>query len=353
VPLEIPDFELLGVLSQKFLMQEGISGVSVVRGSGRRVRVYVESEEYVPFIPNELADSPVEVVVAGRFRILGSAAVENRFRFRPVPGGCSIGTLEGGTGTLACWVYDAGNGRRLMLSNRHVFDGPQGTPVIQPGVHDGGSYPDDVVGYVLRYSQIGQPPMHNSVDAAVAVPADPGLVSDEVIGLDVVYELAEPYEGMVVAKSGRTTGVTAGTIIDTNVSIKVYGYPFGYAIFTNQILVMPAMGQPGDSGSLTVDRDTGKVVGLLFSGSDRATAINRMDLVLQVLGVSLKPGSVLSVPRAVDWRPILAGLAPVVAVGSVISVNELADLLPALKGEAFSWAQHRARPPRPRPCRPP
>jgi len=38
----------------------------------------------------------------------------------------------------------------------------------------------------------------------------------------------------------------------------------------------------------------------------------------------------------VDWRPILAGLAPVVAVGSVISVNELADLLPALKGEAFS-----------------
>jgi hypothetical protein len=262
--------------------------------------------------------------VVGRFYVLSSPASIHRLRYRPIPGGCSVGVPGGSTGTMGLWVYDVQTGARLMLSNAHVFEGGSGTPVIQPGRHDGGVYPDDVVGHVVRFTKVRPPPFLNTVDAAAAAPVDQGLVTDEILGLEVVYEPAEPYEGMEVVKSGSPTGVSAGRVVDTNVSVKVFGYPFGYAVFTNQILVMPAIGQPGDSGSVVVERGTGRVVGLLFSGSERATAVNRIDLVLRVLGMSMRPGPAPPVQqRVVDWRAILAGLAPVVAVGSVIGVSEL------------------------------
>jgi hypothetical protein len=317
---EIPGEELLEALSQNFLMQEGVSGVSVARGSGRRVRVYVESEEYAPLVPQSIAGNPVEVVVVGRFYVLSSPV--HKLRYRPIPGGCSVGVPGGPTGTMGLWVYDVQTGARLMLSNAHVFEGGPGTPVIQPGRHDGGVYPDDVVGHVVRLTRVRPPPFLNTVDAAVAAPVDQGLATDEILGLEVVYEPVEPYEGMAVAKSGRTTGVTEGRVVDTNVSVKVFGYPFGYAIFTNQILVMPAVGQPGDSGSCVVEKSTGRVVGLLFSGSERATAVCRIDLVMRELGVTLRPG-VAAKPRGVGWAPVLAGLAPVIAVGTVVGVSEL------------------------------
>lgn len=321
-PPEIPDWELLEILSQRFLMQEGVSGVSVVRGSGRRVRVYVESEEYAPLVPQSIAGNPVEVVVVGRFYALSSPALTHRLRYRPIPGGCSVGVPGGPTGTVGLWVYDVQTGARLMMSCAHVFEGRSGTPVIQPGRHDGGEYPGDVVGHVVRCSRVRPPPLLNTVDAAAAAPVDQGLATDEILGLEVVYEPAEPYEGMAVAKSGRTTGVTEGRVVDTNVSVKVFGYPFGYAIFTNQILVMPAVGQPGDSGSVVVERGTGRIVGLLFSGSERATAVNRVDLVMRELEVTLRPG-VATRPRGVGWAPALAGLVPVLAIGAVVGVSEL------------------------------
>ena len=322
MPAEIPAFELLEVLSQGFLMQEGVSGVSVTWGSAPRVRVYVEHESYEPFVPREIGGYPVEVVVTGRFYTLSS--LPTRSRLRPIPGGVSIGIPDGPTGTLACRVYDARTGRRLMLSNRHVMEGGPGTPVIQPGRHDGGRYPEDVVGYVLRYAEVRPPPFVNRVDAALAAPVDESVLSDEILGIGAVSGAEPPREGAVVVKVGRTTGYTEGTVVDTRASVKVFGYPFGYAILSDQVVVMPSIAEPGDSGSLVVDKETGRAVGLLFAGSERATAVNRMDLVLSILGVSLVPGARAEVARGVDYGSVALGLVPVAVVGTVVGLGELA-----------------------------
>jgi hypothetical protein len=293
--LEVSILEAVEILSQKFLMQEGVCGVSYAIGSRPRLRVYVESEEVAWRVPETILGYPVEVKVVGRIYALGARGVsvltgvsgDKRWRWRPVPGGVSVGVPGGGTGTLACRVYDRSTGEVLILSNRHVLHGDAGTPVIQPGPADGGSHPADTIGYIYRFVEVRPPPLDNLVDAALARPVVE--VSDEVLDVGVVTDVADPIEGMVVCKSGRTTCYTCGSVIDTHASVKVYGYPFGYAIFRDQVIVEPAIAAPGDSGSLVVEAGSRRAVGLLFAGSDTVTVFNKINHVLNSLDVGLRP----------------------------------------------------------------
>ena len=78
---------------------------------------------------------------------------------------------------------------------------------------------------------------------------------------------------MEVKKSGRTTGLTTGTVQLLDASVQV-GYGGGRtALFTNQILTTN-MSKGGDSGSLLVDGEGNKAVGLLFAGSVVVTIHN-------------------------------------------------------------------------------
>ena len=58
------------------------------------------------------------------------------------------------------------------------------------------------------------------------------------------------------------------------------------AQFENQIVSTP-MSQGGDSGSLLVDADSRRAVGLLFAGSSQATVFNPIQTVLDALGVTI------------------------------------------------------------------
>ena len=92
----------------------------------------------------------------------------------------------------------------------------------------------------------------------------------------------KPKLGMLIQKSGRTTGYTAGKIKDISATIKI-NYDQKVALFKNQILTTN-MSQGGDSGSLVLDMKK-RAIGLLFAGSDVVTIMNPVLEVIRLLNV--------------------------------------------------------------------
>jgi hypothetical protein len=328
--VELP--EAVEVLSQRFLMQEGVAGVSY-RESNARLVVYVEDEDTAARVPETLLGYPVEVRVVGRIytlslppgkegRTLAGVLGLKTARWRPVPGGVSVGSVLITAGTMSSRVYEVGTGRRLMLSNRHVFWGPRGTKVVQPGVYDGGRDPEDVVGYVYRYVDIKPPPDTNLVDAALAEPVSDEVLSDEVLDVGVITDIEEAREGATVCKSGRTTCYACNRVVDTHATVKVYGYPgMLYAIFEDQILT-EFLGAPGDSGSICVNPQTKRAVGLLFAGSNVITVLNKVTNVCRLLNVAFRPTAV-QLPWWWSSLALALGLAPVAVASVVVGTSEL------------------------------
>jgi hypothetical protein len=95
---------------------------------------------------------------------------------------------------------------------------------------------------------------------------------------------------MAVKKSGRTTGLTRGTISALNVTVDISYGSGKSARFTNQTLVTPGgFIAAGDSGSLMVeDVDVNpRAVGLLFAGGSTTAIANPINNVLDAFGVSM------------------------------------------------------------------
>ena len=273
-------------------------------------------------IPAHIEGVPTDVLPVGELRILQAPTD----RWRPAPGGVSIGHRHITAGTLGVVVRDRAADERLILSNNHVLancnDAEPGDPILQPGPADGGREDEDAIAELLRFSPIRyreQPgtcglagaaagianalarlmgsrhrlqsrqmdeTATNRVDAALARPVGDDLILDGILDIGVVTEVAEPVLGMPVHKSGRTTGHTRGqvTVLDATVDVS-YG-PGRTARFEGQILTT-AMSQGGDSGSLLVTDAPSRAVGLLFGGSEVVTIHNPIQQVLDELEVRL------------------------------------------------------------------
>ncbi|MCP4327462.1 MAG: hypothetical protein GY791_03385 [Alphaproteobacteria bacterium] len=211
-------------------------------------------------------------------------------RYRPVPGGCSIGPEASvSAGTLGGWACDNTDDSIVLLTNNHVISNldtmPAARRVVQPGRLDGGVLPGDVIGELKRDITLttvanvaGAPlPAVTQVDAAV------GTIeverTDDVIAIGpAIYEVLAPAVGLNVQKRGRTTDLT------TNGSITSVGGTFNVTYrsqtrlgrIANSFIVTSTDGNvfsdSGDSGSLIFDQavgeleDTRPVVGLLFAG---------------------------------------------------------------------------------------
>jgi ribosomal protein S3 len=109
-------------------------------------------------------------------------------------------------------------------------------------------------------------------------------VRPEILGIGAPQGVREGALGMEVQKSGRTTGHTTGRITQIDVTVQV-DYEGQTVTFVDQFMAT-AMSQGGDSGSAVLDME-GYVTGLLFAGSEMATLINPIQLVLQELDVEL------------------------------------------------------------------
>jgi hypothetical protein len=269
-------------------------------------------------VPRMLDGIPTDVIRTGPIRALQG----HTGRIRPAPGGVSLGHRDITAGTLGCLVTKGGE--TFILSNNHVLansnEAVLGDPILQPGPYDGGRLPEDhianleqfvpisyigsasvcsmgrgitdlvnniakALGSHLRLQIVSEQVGENLVDAAIARPIKPEDVSEEILEIGPIQGMKQGELSMAVKKSGRTTGLTTGEILQVDVSVNVQYGQNQIARFSDQLMAGP-MSQGGDSGSAVLDEGN-HLVGLLFAGSDNSTIINRIGNVFSALEVGI------------------------------------------------------------------
>lgn len=230
----------------------------------------------------------IKRIIAIFFPVKKNATKSRTSLVRPAMPGVSIGHYKGSSGTFGAVVYTTKNNEPMILSNNHVLANTTLTneqnafrndPILQPGKSDRGT---QEIGKLANLVALKPSPEVNQVDCALAKPTDPKNITAEIMEVGKVNGINEPSVGMRIKKSGRTTGLTSGTIKSINATVKV-NYSGRILLFENQIIASK-MSEPGDSGSLVLDMNN-KAVGLLFAGSNLVTIINPIKPVLDMLEI--------------------------------------------------------------------
>ena len=227
-------------------------------------------------------------------------------------------------GTSGGWSYDLANGYccggtlgslvqvngvQYIMSNYHVFESDivsggnnivanTGDPIIQPGLIDVScnSANAQVVGSLVKLASLPD----SNVDVSIAE-VSPGMVSVDGAILEIGTISANTVSAalrMGVKKSGRTTGLSSGSISGLNATISVAydnecaGGAAFTKTFTGQIVVSnrgKKFLNSGDSGSLMVEKVTTnpRAVGLLYAGSSSSAIANPINEVLTFVGGKL------------------------------------------------------------------
>ncbi len=250
-----------------------------------------------------LSTVPVQQVPVGAVD-----AYSHRARHRPAPGGVSVAHVSVTAGTLgsrAIGLTAPWNNRHLILSNNHVLANSNaasvGDSIVQPGPADGGRHPADQIAVLARWVPINFGGAANFVDAAFGWAWHERIRGEQYYlsgGAPAFYRtgtapLAATL-GMVVGKSGRTTGLTQGRVTQIGVSVNVNYGGGRVALFRNQIAIQSVNANPfsagGDSGSLIWQWATGvRPVGLLFAGGGGTTFANPIGAALAALNIRLLP----------------------------------------------------------------
>lgn len=229
-------------------------------------------------IPASIEGIPTDVVAVGYPR---KFVLPNRMRRRPLPGGVSAGPAPDAAGrryagTLGVVVAGRRGRARFALSNNHVFADENrlapGAAIVQPAALDGGTERDRA-GALAAYEPLRFDNQRNWMDAAVAALDAGAPVSPEILGIGPLRGAAAPSLNLLVRKAGRTTGLTEGIVRDLRLDVFNISYDQGL-VRMDDVMGIEAVGgmfsRPGDSGSAIVDAQ-GRVVGLLFAGSDVVT----------------------------------------------------------------------------------
>jgi hypothetical protein len=242
------------------------------------------------FIPESIDGVPVDVVATGEIY-----AQPNKGRYRPAPGGVSVGHVKVTAGTIGCLVTK--NKKLYILSNNHVLspcnNAKPGDAIVQPGPIDGGKDPQDRIALLSEFKPINFGGVAvNYIDAAIAQ-TTPRLVTSLNKCFGKISASPIPCKlNLLVKKCGRTTQLTKGRITDCNATVKVnYTSCNKVALFKNQITVRSltsmSFSAGGDSGSLVVTQEGNRPVGLLFAGGDGFTFANPITRVLSALKVTI------------------------------------------------------------------
>ncbi len=246
---------------------------SVIHGP-RVLRVYVSKKfpetqlRKDEMIPREIEGVETDVIEIGTIKKLEGF----REKIRPAPAGVSTSRAdENAAGTIGWFMVDE-DGQLYMLSNNHVWAkenlGSRGDPLVQPGILDGGDPSRDVIASLYDFVPIDFTGLPNTVDAAIALPADMTQIYTSIMVLGGIAGKTDPALNTKVYKVGRTTGLASGTITDTSAVINVQ-YDSGVATFNDVFIASGAPGSSdnGDSGSPIVDENL-RFLGLLFAGND-------------------------------------------------------------------------------------
>jgi hypothetical protein len=202
-------------------------------------------------------------------------------------------------GTLGSLIQNS-SGTQFLLSCNHVLarsdQASAGEMIIQPGLIDDSCYPngsggtETPVGVLTAWLPLSS--NATNVDAAIAqvnsgavntsgeiqelgLPQENGMLAAAPPGVSSTGGKGETASiNLVVAKSGRTTGLTCASVSAVNLNVEVSYYkncdettPYLNKTYTNQIAVEGnEFSDAGDSGSLIVDAADAEPVGLFFAG---------------------------------------------------------------------------------------
>lgn len=312
---------------EELLAKENVVGVAVGFKYVNNVKtnelsIVVDVSQKVPeedlnvedVVPPLLEGIKTDVIETGSIQ----AYYDPTQKFRPAPGGVSIGHKNITAGTLGIVVVQSNTspspyipgetycsifgvslcpvpeqvsvGKVYILSNNHVLANSNnaeiGDAIYQPGSYDGGSS-GDTIAYLSKYIPIEYGGQFNKVDCALAESINPGeVVERTILEIGEISGSIEAELGMLVRKYGRTTQLTLGSIIQIHATVDVGGYPGGIARFKDQIIT-GVMAAGGDSGSLLVEQGGNRAVGLLFAGSSIVTVFNRIANVEEALEIKI------------------------------------------------------------------
>jgi Peptidase family S64 len=224
------------------------------------------------------------------------------------------------SGTLGALVKDSDN-TLYILSNNHVLglsgQAGAGDDISQPGLIDNNCQIPPIVADFTVAPTLGS----SNVDAAIAQLRSGAMdASGEIEDIGVPSSIvAAPAVGMSVAKSGRTTGFTTGTISSINTSVSVQ-YQSGcgqgkkfVVSYTNQVVINSStFSAGGDSGSLIVTNNSShQPVALLYAGSSTSTIGNPIGQVLtQVSNALGKTVSFVGTTQAASMDTLASGAPP-------------------------------------------
>lgn len=246
-------------------------------------------------IPDEIDGIPTDIEGVG---YPTKFVLSQRERHRPVPGGVSVGLNLNAVGfrfagTLGVIVVDKNDSHRLYaLSNNHVLADENrvntGAGVVQPGTLDGGKNKDRIA-RLSRLVPLKFNNRRNWMDAAIAEFDKPEQVDRSILEIGAPTGIANPSLGLLVRKSGRTTGLTEGVVRIVNFDVFDVEYDQGFVRVDDVIVIegiSSSFSKPGDSGSAIVDAK-GRIVALLFAGSPQVTFAMPIRRILRRLGVRI------------------------------------------------------------------
>jgi len=256
-----------------------------VGANGRLAVLVLTRRAGVGNVPSNVDGVPTEV------RVVGDVTPYAK------PGG---GTLQCGTSTgndLECAAGTIGavvlkGSTKYLLSNNHVFARENAASIGEredaPGRYDGKPRcaQTPACGTLADFRAVSFSG-NNTIDCAIALMSTsrPTAVTQSG-GYTASSTVVAPTVGLAVKKSGRTSGLTTGTIQAINVTITVQ-YTGGVATFTGQIMTPATFIKAGDSGSLMVTQSGNNPVGLCFAGGSGGSFENPIGPVLQAFGATI------------------------------------------------------------------
>lgn len=270
-------------LTRNYPMVTGVDVVSAYK-EGRKtrrlaVRFYVSKmlgQPHVPYeymLPVTIDGLPCDVIEAN-FVPLGIPEYYASY-LQP---GLSVGNvIRGTTGTVGPLVVDKKTGRTGLISCWHVLAGSTHAQpdegIAQPGVAHRHGGPLRVVADLVR-----SVPLDKGFDASLALLRQdvdfdfkPWRWANRITGVERMRK------NMKVVKVGAVTGETYGMVESNQVGeyrvpLNEYGvgekYLWGRKIVISDKTREDELTCEGDSGALWINEDTGKAVGLNFSGVD-------------------------------------------------------------------------------------
>jgi hypothetical protein len=300
----------------------GVVGTAITADAAGHPAILVLTENAMGAgrLPSAIEGYPVIEMVTGKIVAMkgggGGGTSHTAKQTPPIQLGTSGGSatdLANGfccSGTLGSLVQKGGT--QYILSNSHVFAGDVvpggngkvaqiGDNVTQPGYVDNNCSTSgtNLVAHVSTLSTTYPPASTPNVDCSIAQVVS-GMVRTDGAILEVgtiSSSTTAAFVGQAVKKSGRTTGLTRGTISGLNATVTVgYETECGGSsymkTYTGQIVVNQHRSgflNSGDSGSLMVEdvSTNPRAVGLLFAGSSNAAIANPIGDDLAQLGVTM------------------------------------------------------------------